>query len=376
MRERRRRPVTKARVWRLESVSKTTKDLDELLIDSSPQNTEEYECVDIYKQPAFNNILLKNHKIQMNPSFMPRVIKRNGELLFSSKIPSEGCPMGMVPIQKTQVDNLTDLNSISKLHLGNIQPLSTAAPGRHFAAHYIEGPIFHGAQAGISLYNPPVKMNQVSMSQIWIENGPPAELNSIQVGWAVHPRIYGDTRTRATAYWTADGSKKTGCYNVLCPGFVQVHPRYRLGQAYGAISVIGGKQYITQPLVFLDKKSGNWWLAYDNGNIVGYWPKELFTHLREGATFVQYGGWTFNSPDGVSPPMGNGRFPNGYFRNSSFFSQMKMVDTSNVLVDIDDKRSGRLVDSANCYNQNYWKYQGSVLGKCMTFGGPGGTCGI
>ncbi|KAK3223229.1 hypothetical protein Dsin_010254 [Dipteronia sinensis] len=323
-----------------------------------PQNTEEYECVDIYKQPAFNNILLKNHKIQMNPSFMPRVIKRNGELLFSSKIPSEGCPMGMVPIQKTRVDNLTDLNSISKLHLGNIQPLSTAAP------------------AGISLYNPPVKMNQVSMSQIWIENGPPAELNSIQVGWAVHPRIYGDTRTRATAYWTADGSKKTGCYNVLCPGFVQVHPRYRLGQAYGAISVIGGKQYITQPLVFLDKKSGNWWLAYDNGNIVGYWPKELFTHLREGATFVQYGGWTFNSPDGVSPPMGNGRFPNGYFRNSSFFSQMKMVDTSNVLVDIDDKRSGRLVDSANCYNQNYWKYQGSVLGKCMTFGGPGGTCGI
>ena len=77
---------------------------------------------------------------------------------------------GMVPIQKTQVDNLTDLNSISRLHVGNIQALTTAAPGRH------------------------------------------------------------------------------------------------------------------------DKKWGNWWLVYDNGIKVGYWPKELFTLLKEGATFIQYAG--------------------------------------------------------------------------------------
>ncbi|TXG66761.1 hypothetical protein EZV62_008036 [Acer yangbiense] len=98
-------------------------------------------------------------------------------------------------------------------------------------------------------------MNQISMSQIWIENGPPAELNSIQVGWAVHPLIYGDNRTRATAYWTADGSQKTGCYNTICPGFVQVHPQYHLGQAYWATSVIGGEQYITQLLVYLASKT-------------------------------------------------------------------------------------------------------------------------
>jgi hypothetical protein len=26
---------------------------------------------------------------------------------------------------------------------------------------------------------------------------------------------------------------KTGCYNARCPGYVQVHPRYFLGEAFG-----------------------------------------------------------------------------------------------------------------------------------------------
>lgn len=43
----------------------------------------------------------------------------------------------------------------------------------------------YGARAYISVYNPPVKMYQVSMAQLWIEAGPPNLLNSIQFGWAV-----------------------------------------------------------------------------------------------------------------------------------------------------------------------------------------------
>ncbi|KAK0599554.1 hypothetical protein LWI29_006296 [Acer saccharum] len=190
----------------------------------------------------------------MDPSFLPSV-KTNRELLFSSKIPSEGCPMGMVPIQRTQVDNLTDLNSISRLHLGNIQPLTNSAPGRH------------------------------------------------------------------------------------------------------------------------DKESGNWWLVFDNGIKVGYWPKELFTHMKEGATYIQYGGWTYNSPDGVSPPMGNGHFPDKNFKSSSFVSQMQIVDTFDRLADIDGYFVGNIVDNTNCYNKVFWGNQGSVMGQCMTFGGPGGKCG-
>ena len=48
---------------------------------------------------------------------------------------------------------------------------------------------YNGAKAIIDLYNPAVKQNQISLAQIWIEAGPPAELNGIQVGWAVSYHI-------------------------------------------------------------------------------------------------------------------------------------------------------------------------------------------
>ena len=48
----------------------------------------------------------------------------------------------------------------------------------------------------------------------------------------------------------ADQSQKTGCYNSICPGFVQVHPSERLGQEFGAVSVIDGQQYGTTPMIY------------------------------------------------------------------------------------------------------------------------------
>ena len=41
----------------------------------------------------------------------------------------------------------------------------------------------------------------------------------------------------------ADGFIKTGCYNILCPGFVQVSTRIPLGILFGPVSVYGGPQY-------------------------------------------------------------------------------------------------------------------------------------
>ena len=35
---------------------------------------------------------------------------------------------------------------------------------------------------------------------------------------------------------------KTGCYNARCPGYVQVHPRYFLGEAFTTMSVYNGDQ--------------------------------------------------------------------------------------------------------------------------------------
>ncbi|KAK4849706.1 hypothetical protein QYF36_000079 [Acer negundo] len=279
-----------------------------------PKLTDEYDCVDIYKQPAFDNILLKNHKIQV--------------AAFHTKLNKPG---------------------------------------------------IYGARAAIDLYNPAVKMDQVSMAQIWVEGGPPAELNSIQYGWTVNPRLYGDNLTRATAYWTADGSHKTGCYNLICPGFIQVHPKYHVGTPYNPVSVTGGKMYVTQPMIYKDPESGNWWLFLGTDLKIGYWPKEILPHLSKAATFVQYGGLTYSSPNGLSPPMGDGRFPIRQTRNiqeTCFFAQLQTVNKFNNLVSIEQDSLQKVVDNTNCYDAKHWGNRYGTLAQTFSFGGPGGICDL
>ena len=91
----------------------------------------------------------------------------------------------------------------------------------------------------------------------------------------VNPVLYGDNKTRIFTFWTVrvlifdlhastslfilflflkdylfflswlqtDSYKKIGCYNLLCPGFVQVDNRIALGACLSRISVYGGNQY-------------------------------------------------------------------------------------------------------------------------------------
>lgn len=45
--------------------------------------------------------------------------------------------------------------------------------------------MFRGGSARIGTYNLSLQENQYSISGIWIQSGPPTELNSIQVGTGV-----------------------------------------------------------------------------------------------------------------------------------------------------------------------------------------------
>ena len=80
-----------------------------------------------------------NWILQMNPSFSGKLLERNdlslGEL---SKIglQDEGCPPGMVPIQRIK-SNLRNANSPSKSHLGNFHRLTTAYTHQHVSYLHI-----------------------------------------------------------------------------------------------------------------------------------------------------------------------------------------------------------------------------------------------
>ncbi|XP_026438020.1 uncharacterized protein LOC113336283 [Papaver somniferum] len=75
----------------------------------------------------------------------------------------------------------------------------------------------YGGKASITDVNSRVDLDQFITAQIWIQNGPTEELNSIEFGWAVYPQLFGDNLTRVFGLWTADGFKNTGYYNMLCP---------------------------------------------------------------------------------------------------------------------------------------------------------------
>ncbi|KAI3907240.1 hypothetical protein MKW92_025244 [Papaver armeniacum] len=76
----------------------------------------------------------------------------------------------------------------------------------------------------------------------------------------------------------ADSYRRTGCFNVLCPGFVQVSKKLFLGVIMHPVSVYGKELWEMSSKVYRDPKTGNWWLIISE-TIIGYWPKEIFTHL-------------------------------------------------------------------------------------------------
>ncbi|KAI4298165.1 hypothetical protein L6164_031757 [Bauhinia variegata] len=339
---------------------------------SQANQGNDFDCVDIYEQPAFDHPLMKNHKIQHRPSFSIGSMKGTpsyvGEVAEIEQIRGgEGCPPGKVPIHRIKSNHLANADSSSDSNIDQT---------RHFATidTLEKTTLLHGAGAYIGVYNPqPALVNQFSKAQVWLQRGPPNELNIIEVGWAVHRSLYDDNGTHLTAYWTIDNRRKTGCYNAYCPGFVQVDSRIALGARYIDISTVGGQQYHIQVLVKQDNSTGHWWLIYLNNIAIGYWPKELFSHMANGASFVRYGGETLTSLDGVSPPMGSGELPSTLLNVADYFAVVVSVDENYATTDVNPDRLKKNCDTGTAYyDLLYLGDQGGFLKQTFSFGGPGG----
>ncbi|XP_019089120.1 PREDICTED: uncharacterized protein LOC104733542, partial [Camelina sativa] len=202
-------------------------------------------------------------------------------------------------------------------------------------------------------------------SQIWIERGAPQGLNCIMVGWAIDPEFYGDNNIRFTTYWTNDGFERTGCANTVCKGYIQHSSELYPGKIFDHVSIYGGHQVAANLSVIRDGPTGNW-LLMSNGALVGYWPKELFSHLGQGADTIRYGAGTVGGA-----PMGNGKFPDkgNDLSKSSYFKDIKYVDANLKSNPISELEMVVNTPKPNCYKLNYLKDK-----QTITYGGPGGSC--
>ncbi|KAL2940782.1 nucleoprotein [Bienertia sinuspersici] len=144
-----------------------------------------------------------------------------------------------------------------------------------------------------------------------------------------------------------------GCFNLLCPGFVQVSKDVPLG-------------------VIPDKYS-----KIDSDNkLVGYWPNTLFVRsLKNWASQIEWGGEINNPESGHTPEpyMGSGLSARDDTKLSAFYCQIKAA-RSQTQYDNDPKPTEKYQECDDDGYQTYdVGYQGDVWGRLTFFGGPFAT---
>ncbi|CAF2094179.1 unnamed protein product [Brassica napus] len=342
------------------------------LISIKSEDGDIIDCVPIHSQPAFDHPLLKNHTIQMRPSFIPESTS-----MYTKTNPTQvwhkngRCPENTVPIRRTKKEDI--LRSKSHESFGkkttSSVPEDNLSNNHEYAIMNSRRGKYFGTKFLVNVWKPEVQVrsNEFSLAQTWLSSGDGANINTIEAGLQVYPRIYGDNRTRLFVFWTAD-AYKTWCYNTQCPGFVQKSSLIIVGGAYNTVSQYDGVQYELPVLIW--KSGENWWLRIGE-ELVGYWPGALFTSLGDGATRVQWGGEIINvKTDGkhTITDMGSGHFADEGVKKASYFRNIMTVDETNYLTEPQDIFPKTTND--NCYNIKAGD-GGTAWGLNFFFGGPG-----
>ncbi|XP_006279755.2 uncharacterized protein LOC17874709 [Capsella rubella] len=372
---------------------------------STPHQETEFECVSIYKQPALQHPLMKNHRMQTRPSreLLSMLSTSNGNIPKEIDLKgSEECSEGQVPIHIPKTNFTNDLIHPQQSYNQSGRILKQARGGKgkekkrnkkhkhkpklfnETHLHYAIVKTFEnstkrwrGAQALFNINKPQVAQNQFSKAWIWLNYIQGSVMSSIQFGWAVHTKLYPDDRPRLTTFWMSDKNQK-GCYNALCPGgYVQIHKSIYPGLVYDKFNVPGGKHNTVHLSVAEDPVTKNWLLTIGS-TLIGYWPRQ--NHMAGGASEVYFGGLAGNSDlssqhkTSTSPPMGNGAFPTEDLSRSCFMKQLKYVLSDYTIVDINPNELEDYVDSPKCYGVMFLKYVDFDSRETLTFGGPGGQC--
>ncbi|KAI8569374.1 hypothetical protein RHMOL_Rhmol02G0273800 [Rhododendron molle] len=325
------------------------------------------DCVDFYKQPAFDHPLLKNHTFhyQMKPISIDRGTRNEVSSEFAEPtsigLKGGGCPVGTIPLRRITKEDLI------RERLGlKVTSLENNTLGAHEAVvrtRANSNKKLRGAGAYISVHAPLIDIyGRSSGAKMKIQNGP----DSIEVGWRVDPSLYGDTRTR---FFIRLDAGQSHCFNTKCPGFVIVRPDIPVDSVLDLISHVGGPYFYVVAYIVRDQPNGNWWLLVGRNNIpIGFWPQQLFTGLRDLANHVEWGGETFAPPGKAAPPMGSGLLPFGTTRVDAHFKFVSVLNEYRQAVDVENTEE--FTDDYNLYRVRDQGI-GRNLGRYFVYGGPG-----
>ncbi|CAK8534664.1 unnamed protein product [Lathyrus sativus] len=327
------------------------------------------DCVDINKQPAFDHPLLKNHKLQRKPIFISNINEtrvQNSPTKPTFILEKVRCPKETVPIRRTTKNDL-----IQGKALFNAHNLTQNSSLNHFARVFLSpvGSPYYGVSGTSSVWNPNVYKGQSSSGYLYVQRGEGDEINKISVGWHVSPLLYNDGQTHLFLFWA---SGKSGCFDMLCKGFIQVDRSYNFGAHVSKTSTYGG-EIIELPLKISRDNVGNWWLKVVDKDI-GYFPASLFPSLTHQADTVGWGGYTVTPMGTTSPTMGSGYKPDNDFTHASYFRFVKYLEIVGEEVDPLRFMVKSYNDAPNCYGVTNYEDKRKGEGYSLQFGGPGGKC--
>ncbi|KAH0660208.1 hypothetical protein KY289_028956 [Solanum tuberosum] len=350
-----------------------------------------YNCVDFYKQPAFDHPLLKNHSFHPQACLLnmkPTLFRTEKKSENSSTTPSsrmwlkgKGCPLGTVPIKRITKEDLIRQRSMPPpenvifddrwaTSNNNSEQKGIYSSSQGYKVAIARTPInpnnkFAGGGMSASIWNPHVEGQQHSACRLKIQK----EQDIIQVGWRVDPILYGNTQTRLFIHFQAG---KKHCFNILCPGFVIVSPEIPVDMLYDQVSHRGDNTSLEDEMgISRDLVNGNWWLLMEDNHIkVGFWPQQIFTSLTSFATDVEWGGVVYSPPGVPEPPMGSSFFPVNDTTYDAYCSGLQVLNAKGEMIDVD--RVITHVDDTNLYkildypHASPGKFQHYIL-----YGGPG-----
>ncbi|XP_059430096.1 protein neprosin-like [Corylus avellana] len=170
----------------------------------------------------------------------------------------------------------------------------------------------------------------------------------------------------------ADEYKTTGCYNIDCPGFVEVNHRIALGSALNHISSHKGSQCSVE--ISINKVI----LCALKDEVLGYWPSSIIKELEVSATSINWGGEIYDSGQQdhhTTTQMGSGNFPSDSL-GTSYFCYIQYMDDKGYFVDpdINPNLLGGLIpfeSKSTCYNIEIKQHQNENYRTHFYFGGPG-----
>ncbi|XP_019248370.1 PREDICTED: uncharacterized protein LOC109227626 [Nicotiana attenuata] len=327
-----------------------------------------YDCVNFYKQPAFDHPLLRNHHFhpEMKPAL--RRLKQNSGTSTTSGsstiwLNGEGCPVGTVPIKRISKEDL--------IRQRYIPPPEDIKFDVQLAAVAIArtqndpNNKFGGATMAASIWNPHVEGQQHSACRLIIQKGS----DVVQVGWRVDPMLYGDTRTRLFIHFQAGNIH---CFNILCPGFVLVNTKTPIDMVYNRSSHVGATTLYEDTMsIDRDLVNGNWWLLLEEDfTQIGFWPQRIFTNLKNFATNVEWGGVVYSPPGKPEPPMGSGLFPIGDTSHEAYCRKIAVINAKGETIDED--KTTAYADNPNLYKVvDIPHWQAGNRQHFVLYGGPG-----